>query len=199
MEEYLSMPDHIKRTVTSAANPNIAFIKYWGNCDQKRSSGKRIDIDEPGGIKTRTSVTFGTERDELSLNGEWQSGPALQRVSRFLDVVRQMAGLQEGAQVVSENNFPMGAGIASSASAFASLSLAASTAAGLNLTEWQLSQLARIGSGSACRSIPSGFVEWVVEGCESEIGCQKHCTARALAPGRLHRRDQYRSQANQLD
>ena len=177
MEEYLSMPDHIKRTVTSAANPNIAFIKYWGNCDPEARVPANGSISmNLAGLETRTSVTFGTERDELSLNGEWQTGPALLRVSRFLDVVRQMAGLQEGAQVVSENNFPMGAGIASSASAFASLSLAASTAAGLNLTEWQLSQLARIGSGSACRSVPSGFVEWVVEGCESESA------ARSIAP-----------------
>jgi diphosphomevalonate decarboxylase len=62
--------------------------------------------------------------------------------------------------VVSENNFPSGAGIASSASAFAALALAASAAAGLSLKEDELSRLARRGSGSACRSVPSGFVEW---------------------------------------
>jgi diphosphomevalonate decarboxylase len=62
----------------------------------------------------------------------------------------------------------MGAGIASSASAFAALSLAASTAAGLELSERELSRLARRGSGSACRSIPGGFVEWQVAGCEED-------------------------------
>ena len=62
--------------------------------------------------------------------------------------------------MVSENNFPSGAGIASSASAFAALALAASAAAGLQLSEAELSRLARRGSGSACRSIPGGFVEW---------------------------------------
>ena len=61
---------------------------------------------------------------------------------------------------MSENNFPTGAGIASSASAFAALALAASKAAGLDLPEAELSRLARRGSGSACRSIPGGFVEW---------------------------------------
>ena len=60
----------------------------------------------------------------------------------------------------SENNFPTGSGIASSASAFAALSLAASKAAGLQLDERSLSRLARRGSGSACRSVPAGFVEW---------------------------------------
>jgi diphosphomevalonate decarboxylase len=63
---------------------------------------------------------------------------------------------------MTENNFPAGAGIASSASAFAALALAGSKAAGLNLSEPELSRLARRGSGSASRSIPSGFVEWQV-------------------------------------
>jgi diphosphomevalonate decarboxylase len=64
------------------------------------------------------------------------------------------------ADVVSTNNFPTGSGIASSASAFSALALAASTAAGLELDEADLSRLARTGSGSASRSIPGGFVEW---------------------------------------
>jgi diphosphomevalonate decarboxylase len=62
--------------------------------------------------------------------------------------------------VVSENNFPTGAGIASSAAAFAALALASSKAAGLEFDEPALSVLARHGSGSASRSIPGGFVEW---------------------------------------
>jgi hypothetical protein len=61
---------------------------------------------------------------------------------------------------MTENNFPSGAGIASSASAFAALALAGSKAAGLTLSERDLSRLARRGSGSASRSIPGGFVEW---------------------------------------
>jgi diphosphomevalonate decarboxylase len=81
-------------------------------------------------------------------------------VCRFLDLVRQLAGMDLRAQVVSENNFPSGAGIASSAAAFAALALAASKAAGLDLSEAELSRLARRGSGSASRSVPGGFVEW---------------------------------------
>jgi diphosphomevalonate decarboxylase len=64
------------------------------------------------------------------------------------------------AEVTSQNNFPTGAGIASSAAAFAALSIAASAALGLDLTEQELSRLARLGSGSACRSIPAGFTQW---------------------------------------
>jgi diphosphomevalonate decarboxylase len=74
--------------------------------------------------------------------------------------VRDLAGKKLFARVQSENNFPTGAGIASSAAAFAALSLAASHAIGLDLNPTQLSRLARTGSGSACRSVPGGFVEW---------------------------------------
>ena len=110
--------------------------------------------------------------DTLALNGKAVSGNGLARVRSFLDDVRRLAAAQNGssdaikaqptlyAQVTSENNFPTGAGIASSAAAFAALSLAASRALGLSLTECELSRLARRGSGSACRSIPTGYVEW---------------------------------------
>ena len=114
------------------------------------------------GLETRTRVTFSADlaADELRLNGQPASGAALARVSALLERVRQRAGLAWFAGVESENNFPTGAGIASSASAFAALSLAACCAAGLELSQAELSRLARRGSGSACRSVPGGFVEW---------------------------------------
>jgi diphosphomevalonate decarboxylase len=74
-------------------------------------------------------------------------------VSALLESVRRMAGITQFAFVESQNNFPSGVGLASSASAFAALSLAASTAAGLQLSEQELSRLARTGSGSACRPV----------------------------------------------
>lgn len=162
-------------TATALAHPNIAFIKYWGNCDPSSripaNGSISMNLD---GLFTKTTVTFDPSlpADELLLNGLAQSGAPLTRVGNFLDSVRQIAQIDAHARVASENNFPMGAGIASSASAFAALSLAASRAAGLQLSERQLSQLARTGSGSACRSIPSGFVEWVVAGCESDSAAE---------------------------
>jgi diphosphomevalonate decarboxylase len=151
-------------TATALANPNIAFVKYWGNRDETiniPSNGSiSMNLD---GLSTRTSVAFepALSADVLRLNGRLVSGPALQRVSQFLDIVRKLARLDLFARVESSNDFPMGAGIASSASAFAALGLAASTAAGLSLSERDLSRLARRASGSACRSIPAGFVEWL--------------------------------------
>ncbi|HEX2995616.1 MAG TPA: diphosphomevalonate decarboxylase, partial [Anaerolineales bacterium] len=114
------------------------------------------------GLYTRTTVSFQPSLpfDELIINGHEVTGTGLKRISEVLDIIRNMAGIRDRAEVLSENNFPSGTGIASSASAFAALALAGSRAAGLSLSERELSRLARRGSGSAARSIPGGFVEW---------------------------------------
>ena len=152
-------------TSTAQAHPNIAFIKYWGN----RDNALRLPVNGSismnlDGLFTRTTVSFQSSLpyDELIINGHAVMGKGLERISYILDLVRVMAGIKMKAEVMSENNFPAGAGIASSAAAFAALALASSHAAGLTLSERQLSQLARRGSGSASRSIPSGFVEWMM-------------------------------------
>jgi diphosphomevalonate decarboxylase len=149
---------------TAIAHPNIAFIKYWGN----RDDALRLPLNGSismnlSGMETQTTVQFDQtlEGDSFELNGQAQTGHSLQRVSGFLDQVRRLAGRNHHASVSSSNNFPTGAGIASSASAFAALALAASKAAGLDLSQKELSRLARLGSGSACRSVPDGFVEWL--------------------------------------
>ena len=150
-------------TATALAHPNIAFIKYWGNRDQALRLPVNGSISmNLEGLFTRTRVSFDEDLDAdiLVLNGQDVVGSALSRVSALLDQVRGMVGKKLFAQVESCNNFPMGAGIASSAAAFAALSLAAARAIGLELPEAELSRLARLGSGSACRSIPGGFVEW---------------------------------------
>ncbi len=151
-------------TATAQASPNIAFIKYWGNRDQELRLPANGSISmNLAGLHTRTQVSFDTalEADTLTINGHPAEGRALERVVALISRVREMARIGEYAQVESENNFPAGAGIASSASAFAALSLAATSAAGLKLAERDLSRLARTGSGSACRSVPGGFVEWL--------------------------------------
>jgi diphosphomevalonate decarboxylase len=119
---------------------------------------------------TRTTVTLDAflASDELIINGEMAGGAALGRVSYILDLVRVRAKKNHFMRVESENNFPAGAGIASSAAAFAALAVAASKAAGLDLSEPELSVLARRGSGSASRSIPSGFVEWKMGETEAD-------------------------------
>ncbi len=154
------MPD---LTATAVANANIAFIKYWGNRDARlrlpANGSISMNLD---GLQTRTSVSFDAAllEDRLWINGQAVAGAGLARVSTLLSEVRRQANSSLYARVDSQNNFPAGAGIASSAAAFAALSLAATAALGLDLPLKALSRLARLGSGSACRSVPGGFVEW---------------------------------------
>ncbi len=148
---------------TAIAPSNIAFTKYWGKIDQA------LRIPENGSISmtlsnllTTTTVEFSDayQKDEITINDIRQEDSSVSRVIKHLDRVRKLAGIQEKARVVSFNDFPSGTGLSSSASGFAALTVAASFAASLHLSEKELSILARLGSGSACRSIPSGFVEW---------------------------------------
>ncbi len=154
--------NHLKKAIAKA-HPNIAFIKYWGNRDDtlRLPANSSISMNLRG-LYTQTSVLWDEDlkADQLILNGQQENGRALERVSAHLNVIRERVGLALSAQVASDNNFPTGAGIASSASAFAALTLAAVAAAGATLSEQELTTLARLGSGSASRSVPAGFVEW---------------------------------------
>ncbi|HNB51201.1 MAG TPA: diphosphomevalonate decarboxylase [Anaerolineales bacterium] len=150
-------------SATAIANPNLAFIKYWGNRDNLLRIPANGSISmNLAGLETKTHVRFDASlpADALTLNGKPATDVALARAKKMLDRVREMAGISAPADVMSENNFPTGTGIASSASAFAALAVASASAAGLALDEADLSRLARTGSGSACRSVPGGFVEW---------------------------------------
>ncbi len=152
------------RRATAMAHPNIAFVKYWGNRDDRlRLPANSSFSMNLGGLRTITAVTFREEEepDLLFVNGAPVEGPARERVSAFLDHVRRMAGYPGHAVVESITDIPPGVGLASSAAAFAALAAAASAALDLQLSERDLSILARLGSGSACRSVPPGFVEWV--------------------------------------
>lgn len=148
---------------TAVAPSNIAFIKYWGKKDEV------LRLPENGSISmnlsnllTTTTVEFNTsfKEDEIIINNQKEPNDG-SRAIKHLDRVRKIAKIKQKAKVVTQNNFPTGTGLSSSASGFAALTLTAAKAAGLNLSEKELSILARQGSGSACRSIPDGFVEWL--------------------------------------
>lgn len=148
---------------TYEAPPNIALVKYWGVRDRERmipyNSSLSVTLDR---FRSRTTVRFDPTlgADRVELNGAPASGGPREGVVRFLDRVRTLAGVTDGAFVTSENNFPTASGLASSASGFAALAGASTEALGLRLSGRALSQLARFGSGSASRSVFGGFVEW---------------------------------------
>ncbi len=149
------------RQATAVAPSNIALVKYWGKRDLDlnlpATGSISVTLDT---LRTRTSVSFepALEQDDFRLNGEDAPAHAA-RVTRFLDLVRRTYGVGEHARVETANDFPTGAGLASSASGFAALAVACDAALDLGLTTEQLSVLARRGSGSAARSLIGGFAE----------------------------------------
>lgn len=147
--------------VTARAHTNIALVKYWGKADTDliipQNGSLSLTLDH---FYTDTTIEFDSKltTDQFILDGESKS-PV--KITNFLNIVRQKAGISTFAKVDSVNHVPSTAGLASSASAYAALAAAASKASGLNLSHKELSKLARRGSGSASRSIYGGFVEWI--------------------------------------
>lgn len=145
---------------TARAHTNIALVKYWG----KRSGARNLPATGSLSLTldrfyTTTSVTLdASESDELYIDGTPASALEQSRASRFLSRVREIAGSRSPCRIDSTNCVPTAAGLASSASGFAALALAATTAYGMELSPRALSALAREGSGSAARSLFGGFV-----------------------------------------
>lgn len=149
------------RRAVARAPANFALIKYWGKADAA------LNVPAVGSIsitldalwsETEVELDSALAADDFVLDG--RRVPAqLAKVASCLDVLRELAGSQARARVTSRNNFPTGAGLASSASGFAALVTAAAAALDLTLTPREASVAARRGSGSAARSIFGGFVE----------------------------------------
>jgi diphosphomevalonate decarboxylase len=158
----MNTSDHDSRGVARArAGANFALVKYWGKADA------RLNVPAVGSIsitldrlytETTVELAAGAASDELLLNGV-RRDEDLPKISACLDLLRRKAGSAQRVRVASRNNFPTGAGLASSASGFAALVRAAEAAFGLTLSPRERSILARQGSGSAARSIFGGFVE----------------------------------------
>lgn len=145
----------------AVAHSNIALAKYWGKADVRFNLTAVPSLSLTlAALRTITSVRFdeALATDEFSLAGEAVSGRPLARVVKLLDSVRAEAGIQAHARVESVNDFPTAAGLASSASGFAALALAATRAAGLEWSQSQVSALARAASASAARSLFGGYV-----------------------------------------
>ena len=145
------------------AHTNIALIKYWGKADETiilpKNNSLSLTLDA---FYTETSVCFDKSltADCFNLDGVLQDEKATQKVSKFLDLFRQKGNCDYFAKVESVNHVPTAAGLASSASGLCALAGACNQALDLGLSQKELSKIARKGSGSACRSVYGGFVEW---------------------------------------
>jgi len=148
---------------SASACSNIALIKYWGKTDfdDNIPMNGSVSMTLSEAITTTTVVWDASlSQDEIYLDGERVLDGRGLRVSRYLDRIRADY-YRMPARVASMNSFPAGTGIASSASGFAALATAAFAAMGEEMpSDTELTKWARRGSGSACRSIHGGFVEW---------------------------------------
>src|SRR3989338_3651076 len=143
---------------TAVACSNIAFIKFFGKKDEMLRIPMNSSISM--NLKNATSTTTVEFSEEVHTDSINMTDREKERIVTHLDRIRKIAKISLKAKVVTENNFPKGSGIASSASGFAALTVAATKALDLNLSEKELGMLSRVASGSACRSIPTGFVKW---------------------------------------
>ncbi len=152
---------------TAKAGSNIAFVKFWGEMDPTLhlplNSSLSMTLDQAYSIVT---VEFSPHyaQDEVDLEGVQAEGPRRERVVRFLDYLRALARVSLPARVAARTTFPVATGLASSASLFAALTVAGLAALGLSRDERTMSTIARLGSGSAARSMFGGWVEWVAGG-----------------------------------
>ena len=148
-------------SATARAYANFALVKYWGKRDTA------LNLPDVGSISitldvlhTTTTVSLDEQliADELLLNGQSDLA-AQQRAVAVLNRLRAATGIDTFCRIESTNNFPTGAGLASSASGFAALISAAADVMRLDCSPSRQSEWARIGSGSAARSMFGGFVE----------------------------------------
>ncbi len=144
--------------VRVTAHPSLALAKYWGKAPDGINIPTMTSIAVSlNALTTTTEVSIDVKNDSLIVNGRSSID---ENHSKFFDAIRRELSVDCHFKVVSTNTFPTAAGIASSASGYAALALGCSTAAGISLSAEKVSALARIGSGSACRSVYGGFTRW---------------------------------------
>ena len=163
-------------TASATAPVNIATLKYWGKRDSELNLPTNSSISvtlSQDDLRTLTTASTSEDFDEdkLWLNGKEESLKSKRTQACLADLRRMRLELENKdptlprfsqwkLHIVSENNFPTAAGLASSAAGFAALVVAIAKLYELPHSMSELSIVARKGSGSACRSLFGGYVAW---------------------------------------
>lgn len=157
---------------SAIAHSNIALIKYWGRSPDHDPnlnipSNDSVSMTKHGltrdmHLQTHTTIDFSDayEEDTAILEGEVLIGKKMKRILIVVNPLRGYANIDYNFKMMSTNDFPTQAGLASSASGFAALAIATVDALGIHFSKEEISMCARLGSGSAARSIHGGFVYW---------------------------------------
>lgn len=151
---------------TAVAHPIQGLVKYHGLRDPVRRIPFHASISvSTGPISTRTTVVVQEEEMPCTarIDGQAVEGRALERVLAVVDAVREGAGDDRPFCMASQNDFPQFVGLGSSSSGFAALAVAAAAAYGWKPGPERLSQVARLGAGSAARAVTGGVSEWKVQ------------------------------------
>ena len=157
------------KKASAIAYPIQGLVKYHGLKDPVR----RIPFHDSislctGPIHTHTTVqVLEVGVPQVNIDGKDVKGRALERVQVVVDAIREKAGSDRPFRMVSRNDFPQYVGLGSSSSGFAALAVAAAAAYGWKATLQELSEVARLGAGSASRAVTGGMSEWVNEGSRS--------------------------------
>ena len=157
----------LKKKSVFRTSPNIALIKYWGKFDETDilplNSSLSLTLS-PDDLYTETCVSMSNSysKDSFKLNGIMQPNIA-SRLNKILSYFRCKCKPPNDLffKIKSKNSFPTASGLASSASGYAAIAVCLADL--LSFTEeypGHLTEIARIGSGSACRSLHGGLVEW---------------------------------------
>lgn len=158
LEKKSSKP---RKQGSAFAPSNIALCKYWGKRDDTLNLPVTSSLSlSLGKLGSRVTLSLRNKSDLVELNGKRldRHSSFARRVSAFLDLFRP--DRKTFFKVAAVNTIPTAAGFASSASGFAAMTLALNHLFGWKLDGRELSILSRLGSGSACRSVFNGFVEW---------------------------------------
>jgi diphosphomevalonate decarboxylase len=145
--------------VTARAHSNIALAKYWGKLpgqgNNPATGSVSLALDA---LETVTTIErVNAAEDSVLIDGAPADKKSLTRISDYVDLWRRTGIVHGRFKISSKNSFPTAAGLASSASGFAALATALSGFSVKRLNETKLSRLARIGSGSAARSVIGGI------------------------------------------
>ncbi|KAM9935399.1 hypothetical protein OXX80_005024 [Metschnikowia pulcherrima] len=163
-------------TASTTAPVNIATLKYWGKRDKTLNLPTNSSISvtlAQEDLRTLTSAATSStfKKDNLWLNGVEEGIKGERTIACLKDLRKLRKALEDadsslpkfsewGVHIVSENNFPTAAGLASSAAGFAALVVAIAKLYELPQSMSEISKIARKGSGSACRSLFGGYVAW---------------------------------------
>ncbi|MBN2715511.1 MAG: diphosphomevalonate decarboxylase [Deltaproteobacteria bacterium] len=148
--------------VKARAHANVALVKYFGKRDVPLNLPAAPSVSMTlSPLNTETVLSFADGVDDQVLLADVPAEEKFsRRISKYLNIFRDLSGNHRGVRVTTSNNFPTAAGLASSASGFAALAAGAARLFDVNMDIAQLSAMARRGSGSAARSVCGGYVLW---------------------------------------